>query len=257
MTKTRVARLQFMTTHITNLPGLSAAEIGALDSPLLIIGQVANLKYIDFADTDTLATQGRKNPRYELSRLVHVDYAVPDLDYSKLIHERFDLIVANHVVEHIPNLIAWFQELGKLQPRGGKIFLAVPDKRYTFDIIRNNTTFIDLLRNRDRQLRKPDFYQILSHFYFHKDVTAQDTWSQADISEKIGKLRFSAHEAIALATRLSAQDYADVHCNVFTRDSFWENLNILTEINEIPYRITEMSEVAPFANEFCVILTRL
>jgi len=46
---------------------------------------------------------------------------------------RFDYCLASHVIEHIPNPIAFFQSIAHLLKPGGVLSLAVPDKRYTFD----------------------------------------------------------------------------------------------------------------------------
>jgi len=55
---------------------------------------------------------------------------------SNLIKEKFDYIIAFDAIEHIPNMIDWLNDVHKILKDAGHIFLAIPGKRYTFDILR-------------------------------------------------------------------------------------------------------------------------
>lgn len=70
--------------------------------------------------------EGRRN----VDMIVEPDYVTsPNISLSEQIKERSDYIVACHVIEHIPNLIAWLNEINLLLDTRGRLFLAVPDKR--------------------------------------------------------------------------------------------------------------------------------
>ena len=232
----------------------SILEIGALDSPTYTRPNF-DVKYLDFASTSELAAKGGANPRYAKERLVQVDFVCPSPEYSKFIHESFDLVVANHVVEHIPDSIRWLQEIYTLLKPGGYLFLSVPDKRYTFDIVRKNTDFIDLLRNYREEVKKPDFYHILQHFYYHKNVGTAEVWNNQH-QDKLKVMRFDVKKALEIADAFAAEPYADVHCHVFTSDSFQTTYRILIELELIPLTLETVTQTTKMSNEFYAVFRR-
>ncbi|MCF7992123.1 MAG: class I SAM-dependent methyltransferase, partial [Thiohalocapsa sp.] len=50
--------------------------------------------------------------------------------------ERYDWIIASHVIEHVPDVIGFLCSCEALLKDGGVLSLAVPDKRYCFDLFR-------------------------------------------------------------------------------------------------------------------------
>ena len=44
------------------------------------------------------------------------------------------LFVANHVLEHIPDIIFWMDQLRRISCDNAHVFLSLPDKRYTFEM---------------------------------------------------------------------------------------------------------------------------
>jgi predicted SAM-dependent methyltransferase len=64
---------------------------------------------------------------------------------KKVQNESLDFIIGNHFIEHTRDPIGTISNwLSKLKP-GGVIFMAVPDKRYTFDIERELTSLQHLI----------------------------------------------------------------------------------------------------------------
>jgi len=233
----------------------SVVEIGALDSPTFRPPDV-DVKFIDFTTRERLAKSAANNPRYAIERLVEIDYVCPDSKYGESIDSKFDLIIANHVVEHISNVISWFRELDNLMAPGGYIFLAVPDRRYTFDIARKETGFIDLIRNDRESIRKPSFYQIFEHFYYHKSIKPKDVWSGNSMDEAIRKKRFTPKEAYVMAESMASGEYQDVHCNVFTSDSFKETFETLFQLEEIELELAKVTETYQDTCEFHAVFKK-
>ena len=114
-------------------------EIGALHNPLRT---KARVKYVDRLSRADLR---RQYP--ELASLAVVD---PDIvDDGEKLHKvadgSQDFIIANHFIEHCENPIGTLQTFSsKLRPRG-VIYMAIPDKRYTFDRRWPSTTFDHLV----------------------------------------------------------------------------------------------------------------
>ena len=55
------------------------------------------------------------------------------------IPDRFDYIVASHVIEHTICLVCFLEDCAGLLRPGGALTLAIPDKRYSFDRFRERT----------------------------------------------------------------------------------------------------------------------
>jgi predicted SAM-dependent methyltransferase len=58
-----------------------------------------------------------------------------------------DFVIANHFIEHCQNPILAFQNLFRILKVGGILYMAVPDKRFTFDADRPCTTIEHLMRD--------------------------------------------------------------------------------------------------------------
>lgn len=58
---------------------------------------------------------------------------------------KFDLVIANHVFEHLIDPFRWLTEWEKVLAPNGKMILCIPDKKYSFDKFRSDTAFSHLL----------------------------------------------------------------------------------------------------------------
>lgn len=249
-----MSRKSFFLQHI-DLDTDNILEIGALDSPTFT-KDLCNIKYLDYASKEELHNKSPNNPRYSLEKLVDVDYICPNPHaYSNSINDKFDVIIANHVIEHITDIISWFNELSKLLTVNGKIFLSIPDKNYTFDYIRRDTDLFQVIQNYKDKVRKPTFLNIVEHMYYHKSVSAKDIWLNQHVN-KIKQDRYSLKSAIEVAEHHSNLDYADVHVHVFTMKSFNELLLNLINLAYIDLKIISSSPVEYMKNEFYVILSK-
>jgi SAM-dependent methyltransferase len=235
------------------ISGADILEIGALDSPTFPRPE-HRVWFADFTDTEDLARKGDKNPRYERSRLVHVDYPIRGCRYRDVVDRRFDLIVANHVIEHVPDVITWLDDLGGLLRSGGQVFLSVPDRRYTFDILRRESNLVDLLRAHEARKSKPDFGDLFDHLWHYRPVKASEIWAGTH-GAKLAHPRMSPTETLREARRQAAGDYHDVHCHVFTQNSFAALLEQLRELGLLGFSQLSVGSVARNTNEFHVFLS--
>lgn len=227
-------------------------EIGALDWPTFIKPEF-DVSYVDYASRTELAKKSPSNLRYAYDNIVDVDYVIPSPPYASIINEKFDVIIANHVIEHIPNVIDWLNDLGKLLHSNGVIFLSIPDKRYTFDYLRRESTIFDLVRSFKSKQKKPDFVNIIEHLWYKRNIKCQDVWGGKDLMPLLS-VRPNFLEVYDVAEKASMQAYADVHCNVFTADSFDELVNTLIDLKFIGFSGADVSKVIVDHNEFHVVL---
>ncbi len=114
-------------------------EIGALHRPLpLPVGAVA--QYVDAAPIDVLAA------RFPEVSGIQAPDIVDDGEHLRSIGDQsYDFIVANHFLEHTEDPFATLGTFIRVLRPGGRIFMAIPDKRWTFDREREITSLEHLL----------------------------------------------------------------------------------------------------------------
>ena len=173
-------------------------EIGALHNPLWL-PKAAKVKYVD-----RLSVADLRQHYPELSPFRVVDPDIID-DGEKLLTipaHSLDFIIANHFIEHCQDPIGTLKVfLSKLQP-GGVIYMAVPDKRYTFDVSRPITSFEHLLK--DHQDGPEWSYE--SHF---------DEVAKSMIAGSGG----SSEELENIKSSLLSQKYS-IHYHVWDKEAF-------------------------------------
>lgn len=64
------------------------------------------------------------------------------------LHGSFDVLIASHVIEHIPDLAGFLVAAQRLLCRDGVVVLAVPDRRFCFDYFKPPTMTGDVLEAR-------------------------------------------------------------------------------------------------------------
>jgi len=116
----------------------SGVEIGALDKPMWTPPN-SRVGYVDRLPTDEL----RKHYNLPLARAV--DHVCDAQTLETLPDTSQDFVIANHVFEHMQSpLLALANWLRVLRPMG-VLFMAIPDKRFTFDRARPSTTLAHVL----------------------------------------------------------------------------------------------------------------
>jgi predicted SAM-dependent methyltransferase len=121
----------------------SGLEIGALHLPLKA-PPVATVKYVDRMATADLRTH---YPELAELPLVEVDVVDNGETLSTVPDASQDFVIANHFLEHCQNPFLTLQNHFRVLRVGGVLFMAVPDKRWTFDHARPCTTVEHLLHD--------------------------------------------------------------------------------------------------------------
>ncbi|MFM0292782.1 MULTISPECIES: class I SAM-dependent methyltransferase [Paraburkholderia] len=111
-------------------------EIGPYDQPTVFKSE-ADVRYLDWKDKEQLV-QECTHPDMIVD-IPDIDYVVHSNRYCDYIADKFDYIIANHVMEHAPNMIQWLSDLCDMMQPGGVLFLALPDKKFSFDKYRQDT----------------------------------------------------------------------------------------------------------------------
>lgn len=220
-------------------PGL---EIGALDTPMATRA-MGPVEYVDHASTPDLRRLF-EGSHIRLDDLVEVDHVWGDRSLSQCVGgRRYAYVLAAHVIEHVPDLFGWLSEIAEVLDDGGIAGFVVPDKRYTFDLLRRTSSVAELTDAYVRRLRRPGARQVFDHHFHFRDEAHRDAPDP---------------QAIMANARLAEEGvYIDSHCWVFTPRTMAETLTFGAALVGLPFEIAALEPTAPHSNEFLLALRRL
>jgi SAM-dependent methyltransferase len=250
--------------ELIDLDSMHGIEIGALHSPRLPRDH-PNVKYLDHATRDELAAKYADNPDAApmAAGLVPVDHVwQPGLRLAEIIGDDAPLgfVIASHVIEHVPDPIGWLAQIAEILADGGILALVVPDRRFTFDVNRPETTAAELVEAMLEGRQMPSPQQTFSHDAgFVGTVDALAVWEGLDLSS-VRRTDVGDPEAFALerARRLDAAvDYVDVHCSVFTPDSFLSLLQTFVRLGLVDFEVVRFYTTEYGHYEFFVTLRKV
>lgn len=119
-------------------------EIGPSISPIAPKSAGWNSYALDHLSREGLVAKYEGHPQVDVSRIQEVDFIWTGGPLSSAIppelHGSFDALVASHVIEHTPDLLAFLGSAETLLKSTGVVILAIPDKRYCFDYFQTVTT---------------------------------------------------------------------------------------------------------------------
>jgi GT2 family glycosyltransferase/SAM-dependent methyltransferase len=121
----------------------SGIEIGALASPLPVPPGVR----VTYIDRMRVADLRQQYPELDGLPMVEADIIDDGEVLASIPDGSQDFAIANHYVEHCEDPIGAIGTLLRVLKPGGVIYMAIPDKRYTFDLERPVTPLDHLLRD--------------------------------------------------------------------------------------------------------------
>ncbi len=118
-------------------------EIGALHDPLRV-PPPAQVDYVDRLTADELRA---RYPTFNHKPIVIPSVIDDSTTLATVADNSYDFVIANHVIEHIEDPIRALRTWLRVIRPGGVVYLAVPDKRRTFDQDRPSTPIDHLERD--------------------------------------------------------------------------------------------------------------
>lgn len=215
-------------------------EIGPSHNPAAPKSEGYNVEIVDHMDQAGLREKYKDDQGLNLANIEQVDYVWQGGRLSRLIGDeaRYDWIIAAHVIEHMPDLIAFIQDCQVLLRPGGIISMVVPDKRYCFDHLRRRSSTGDVIQANVEARSRHTPGQVYDHFSSACNLGGTGSWHR----NSLGKVDFAhgSHTAESMLKHsLTSDDYLDVHGWVFTPSSF---RLIIGDLNALGYiRIDENS----------------
>jgi predicted SAM-dependent methyltransferase len=196
-------------------PNGSVLEIGPAHYAILPKREGFNAKTVDYLDRDGLVEKYREFSQYSADDIEDVDFVLPPgAAMVDVISDRFDLVLASHVLEHTTSVIDFLNECTRLLADGGVIALVVPDHRYCFDRFRERSS---LSRVIDASLNPPEVHTVgtLAEFTLNA-VKHRGETSWAPGHQGTYQLVHSLEKAKQNAELARSGTYVDVHNWIFT-----------------------------------------
>jgi hypothetical protein len=235
-------------------------ELGPLCWPLLTKDE-AKIQYVDHVSTDELKKLYGKDEGVALDKIVDVDYPLNGRSLSEsLDNKKVSYVIASHVIEHIPDVVRWLQDVASVLKVGGILTLAIPDKRYTFDIDRNVSKLSDVMGAYLEKHDKPSARTIFDYASnFRLNIDAKAIWWRGELyTGKKAPHRYSLPKTYEMCLdSLERNKYVDTHCTVFTPHSFFEILKGLIEFGLLDYKVAVFYDTAEGEYEFIVQLQKV
>jgi len=215
-------------------------EIGPSYNPILPKAEGWRTTVIDHATQRDLIEKYNSMGVKTVDRIEPVDHVWREGPLSAVVPNAmrgtYDGLVASHVAEHFPDLIAFFQDATALVRPRGAIALALPDKRVCFDFFQPLATTGDLVaahaEGRTRHQRKTFFNQAALYVTRGQEVGWAHTGNTAPFHLP-NPLSLAQH-SYDTADESPNAAYRDSHAWAFTPKSFELlilELNLLGHIN--------------------------
>lgn len=195
-------------------------EIGPSHSPIAPKKEGYRVEIIDHLSREGLLSK-YQDQAIRLENIEEVDHIWRGQTYSQLTGKRdhYDWIIASHLIEHTPDLIAFLNNCAEVLKKDGVLSLVIPDKRYCFDHYRPLTGLSQIIDAHELSRSHHTPGTIAEYFLnvVHKDHSG--AWD----SGTNGRYQF-VHSLVETQQNLHAAQhsdtYIDVHAWCFVPHSF-------------------------------------
>jgi SAM-dependent methyltransferase len=193
----------------------------------------------------------------EPQSIVDIDYVIKK-DYKTTFAgtPKFDYAVLSHVVEHMPDILFFFEDIENILTDDGRVILIYPDQRYCFDHYRAEVSFRDAYATYTEGVK--DNARLAFDFTLNvvKENNASFFWNEKDLTRVIGTNNMGpAEEAYRQARAGKMLD--DVHNWPFSDYGFLRFMYEGQRSGLIRFEIEKFEPTKYGEQEFLVILKRV
>jgi predicted SAM-dependent methyltransferase len=229
-------------------------EIGASYNPIAPKSDGWKVDVVDHLDADGLRAK-YSAWGVDISKVEAVDYVLIDKGLFETIEKPayYDFILASHVIEHVCDLVSFLKDCQTLLKPLGVLSLAVPDKRFCFDVFKPiSTTGMALQAYIEKRKRHPAG-MIFDNYANHAIRDGTIVWSDRSLQNT--QLAHTIEQAkYKMDDYIRSGAYEDIHAWFFTPHSFCLILQDLNELGLSEMGITDFHETSGF--EFFITLKK-
>lgn len=257
----RPSKRQKRIIGLTDLTG-PGLEIAPLWRPIM---QKASwdVKYVDIVSTEQLVAHYADDPNVPVDEIVDVDFALTDADgvvrpLSEVAKNAspFSWVVASHVIEHVPDLITWLDDIAALLSDDGALVLVIPDTRFTFDAYRPHTTVGQMLQAHHEQDTTPSVRAVYDYLRSASTISPADAWAGRHAGLATSRIHDLPY-VLSQLERAKDLEYVDSHVWTFRPQTFIEQINELGELGLCDFVVESVRTTRPDDLEFFAVLRRL
>lgn len=235
-------------------------EIGALDGPLTIAHNQAEVRYADRMTTEEL----KKEYPTLAAGIRDVDFVVKD-DKLPVADGSQDFIIGNHVIEHIVDPLGAIKEWHRTLKDGGIVFMAYPIPKFCPDAPRRIVTVEHLIHDFEAA-RRTNAGEHLLAFYWSwiphhfpnpgevekvlRYLWANDLWEMDETAWSF------LNESRARVEELLEKADLEVHQHAFDIDVFRAGLTYLADHADAHFSVEDLSYDRGAMNECILILQK-
>ncbi len=235
-------------------------EIGPLANPV-VSPEVADVRYVDVVDRAGLVDHYRGNADVDPDAipeqhfwLTRPDGIVSTLAEAVAANGPYQHVVASHVIEHVPDMIGWLRDVAQVLVDDGILLLAIPDRRYCFDVRRSPTTVGQVLQAHLDGDRTPSVRAVLDHFLRAVDYSAEQAWSGERAPEVPSH---PIDDVLRHVARQRAGEYVDCHVWPLTPQDFAGLIDDLLVLGRVDFGVERITATRVGDQEFYATLRRL
>ena len=230
-------------------------EIGPGFDPVMPKRDGHQVQTLDHMSAEDLRVKYGNDPGVDVSRIEDVDFVSDGGPILELIGERahFDYIVASHVIEHTVDFLGFLLDCQALLKPEGKLVLAVPDMRFSFDCLRPLTTVGQVIEVHAIRPKRHSVGKIFDEMAYNCQRDGAIAWNR----NTNGELQFfrPITDAKWITEQYQAGDmFVDIHAWQFTPSSFRLIIKDLGELGLLGLR--ELSFETSVHSEFFVVLSQ-
>lgn len=233
-------------------------EIGPSHNPVAPKRDGYRVEIVDHHDRSGLIEKYQAHG-VDLDAIEEVDHVWKGSSYAELTGrtKHYDWIIASHVIEHVPDMVAFLNDCHMVMRDGGVLALAVPDKRFCFDRFRALTALHSLVDAHLSDRRNHSAGKIVDYFMNVVSLDGRIAWEEAFARDKQQEhFRFvhGLQDALSgMRAVLESDAYLDIHAWCFTPSSFRLLIEDLHALGLSPLR--EAAFHGTVGSEFFVALS--
>jgi len=236
-------------------------EIGPLDRAIAERPDW-DVRYVDVFDTAGIRDHYRDDPMVDTARIPDVDFplqtstgSIQTLAEAAAPAAPYRWVLASHVIEHVPDVIGWLADIAAVLEDGGRLVLAIPDRRVTFDSLRPPTTVGQMIQAHLSGDSTPALRAVFDHFRSAVHVSSTERWAGRPVGEV--DVIHGLTEAMEKVEIARTGEYVDCHVWLFTPSEFVGQMGDLAELGLTDLYVSAVVPTAKDEIEYYVALSRM